>query len=157
MNPSSINTEDMSNYSRELNQVDILNNLKKEKINSFFQNLKECDKEIECENINRKKNDIREQINIYYEEKRRGNEVRVRNERMKFIKQPTKVLLSEEKKSNLSCMIDKYETADGHISDRLNIIRNDIYNFYNQMLGVDTVDDEKINNYEFRINSMNVS
>ena len=133
-----------------------LNNLKKEKINSFFQQLKECDEESECEDLNRKKNGIREQINAYYEEKRRGNEVRVRNERMKFIKQPTKVLLNEEKKSNVSCMIDKYETADGHKTDRINIIRNDIYNFYNNLLGVDTVNDEKINNYQFKINSMNV-
>ena len=37
-------------------------------------------------------------INAFYEEKRIGNEVRVRNERIKFIKQPTKVLKMKKKK-----------------------------------------------------------
>jgi hypothetical protein len=55
--------------------------------------------------IDLKKKEVREKINNHYESIRVGNEKRMRNERIKFVKQPTKVLLQEERKSNASCKI----------------------------------------------------
>ena len=62
--------------------------------------------------IDLKKKEVREKINNHYESIRVGNEKRMRNERIKFFKQPTKVLLQEERKSNASCKIENYITKN---------------------------------------------
>ena len=72
-----------------------------------FNRLKEMDTMNETKDINAKKNEVREKINKHFERIRLGNEKRMRNERLKFVKQPTKVLLQEERKNNASCIIMK--------------------------------------------------
>ncbi len=74
----------------------------KKNLNKFFCSLKELDNEIESVEKKNKLNNIKEEINTHFELIRKGNEVRVRNEKLKFIKQPTKVLLQEEIKQNKS-------------------------------------------------------
>jgi hypothetical protein len=46
----------------------------------------------------------------------------MRNERIKFFKQLTKVLLEEERKSTPSCIIENYETLEGGKSRGIKII-----------------------------------
>jgi hypothetical protein len=45
----------------------------------------------ETKDINAKENEVREKINKHFVGKRLGYEKRMRNERLKFVKQPTKV------------------------------------------------------------------
>jgi hypothetical protein len=69
----------------------IIDNKKKEEIKECFNRLKEMDTMNETKDINAKKNEVREKINKHFERKRLGYEKRMRNERLKFVKQPTKV------------------------------------------------------------------
>ena len=80
----------------------------------------------------------------------------MRNERLKFVKQPTKVLMQQERKNNASCIINNYETSEGVKTNELEKIKEDVFNFYNNLLGIDRISDETINNYQFNIKSMNV-
>ena len=134
----------------------IINNNIKEEMNECFNRLKEIERMKDIKDMNVKKNEVREKINIHFERIRLGNEKRLRNERLKFVKQPTKVLLQEERKNNASCIINNYETSEGVKTNELEKIKEDIFNFYNNLLGNDRISDETINNYEFNIKSMNV-
>ena len=134
----------------------IINSQLKQEKNHLFQELKDIDSMCELNEISIKKREIREKINKYYENIRTGNEKRMRNERMKFIKQPTKVLMQEERKSNACCLINNYITSDGVRTKELKTIKSDISNFYKELLGQEKIEEEKINNYKFNIKSMNV-
>ena len=134
----------------------IINNNKKQEMNECFNRLKEMDSMSEVKDMNAKKNEVREKIYKHFETIRLGNEKRMRNERLKFIKQPTKVLMQQERKNNASCIINNYETSEGVKTNELEKIKEDVFNFYNNLLGIDQINDETINNYEFNIKSMNV-
>jgi hypothetical protein len=134
----------------------IINNNKKQDMNECFNRLKEMDSMSEIKDMNAKKNEVREKINKHFETIRLGNEKRMRNERLKFVKQPTKVLMQQERKNNASCIINNYETSEGVKTNELEKIKEDVFNFYNNLLGIDRISDETINNYEFNIKSMNV-
>jgi len=134
----------------------IINNNKKQEMNECFNRLKEMDSMSEIKDMNAKKNEVREKINKHFETIRLGNEKRMRNERLKFVKQPTKVLMQQERKNNASCIINNYETSEGVKTNELEKIKEDVFNFYNNLLGIDRISDETINNYEFNIKSMNV-
>ena len=110
----------------------------------------------DTKDMNAKKNEVREKINKHFERIRLGNEKRMRNERLKFVKQPTKVLPQEERKNNESCIINNYETSEGLKTNELEKIKEDIFNFYNKLLGIDRISDETINYYEFNIKSLKV-
>ena len=69
------------------------------------------------------KENIRKEIFSYYESLRNGNEIRLRNEKLKFAKQPTKVLIQEEIKQNTSCVINKYENMSGLQTSDTNLIK----------------------------------
>ena len=73
--------------------------------------------------ISAKKNQVREKINKHFERIRQANEKRMRNERLKFVKQSTKVLLQEERKNNASCIINNYETSEGVNTNELEKIK----------------------------------
>ena len=134
----------------------IINMKQKKEINNLFQELKEIDSLNDEQEISRRKRTIREKIEKYYEHLREGNEKRMRNDRMKFVKQPSKTLLQEERRSNASCSIEMYKTADGITTTKLEVIKEDIFNYYNNLLGDDIIDDDVINNYQFNIKPMNV-
>jgi hypothetical protein len=134
----------------------IINNNKKQEMNECFNRLKEMDSMSEIKDMNAKKNKVREKINKHFETIRPGYEKRMRNERLKFVKQPTKVLMQQERKNNASCIINNYETSEGVKTNELEKIKEDVFNFYNNLLGIDRISDETINNYEFNIKSMNV-
>jgi hypothetical protein len=51
---------------------------------------------------------------------------------------------------------EMYKTADGITTTKLEIIKEDIFNYYNNLLGDDIIDDDVINNYQFNIKPMNV-
>ena len=135
----------------------VLHNKQQENINNFFTQIKELDHESLSEENNNKKNNIRKEIENYYETVRRGNEKRVRDDRLKFIKQPKKVLVNEEIKRNTSCNIKEYITERGEKTSDPEKIKNDIYKYYHNLLGQDKITREKINKYNFNIKSMSVS
>ena len=66
------------------------------------------------------------------------------------------MLLQQERKNNASCIINNYETSEGTKTNELEKIKEDVFNFYNNLLGIDRISDETINNYEYNIKSMNV-
>ena len=134
----------------------IINTKKKEEINSLFQELKEIDSLNHTEDTKERKIAIREKLNTYYENLREGNEKRMRNDRMKFVKQPSKTLIQEERKSNASCLIENYKTADAITTTKIEVIKEDIFNYYNNLLGNDIIDDNVLNDYQFNIKPMNV-
>ena len=134
----------------------IINNKKKEEMKECFNRLKEMDSTNDTKDMNTKKNEVREKINKHFERIRLGNKKRMRHERLKFVKQPTKVLLQEERKNNESCIINNYETSEGLKTNELEKIKEDIFNFYNKLLGIDRISNETINNYEFNIKSLKV-
>jgi hypothetical protein len=70
---------------------------------------------------------------LYYDGLRRGNEVRIRNDKLKFAKQPTKVLIQEEIKQNTSCMINQYETMSGMQTGDINLIKNSIITYWERI------------------------
>ena len=135
----------------------IINSLKKEEINGLFQELKEIESLSNTDVVTDRIITTREKIKKYYENQRKGQEKRLRDERMKFIKQPSKVLIQEERKSNASCLLENYKTAESITTSNTEIIKEDIFNYYNTLLGNDIIKDETIDNYQFNIEKMNVN
>jgi exonuclease III len=133
----------------------IINKEKKQKINELFEKLRTLDNLSE-KRLKKEQEEIKKDVKKYYDDLRKGNEVRVRNDKIKFTKQPTKVLLKEEIKQHQSCLINEYETENKLKTKKVDVIKNDIYKFYYNLLGNDFVSDEKINNYKFSIDKLNV-
>ncbi len=50
-----------------------------------------------------------------------------------------------------------YETASGEKTDDIEKIKCDLFNFYNNLLGQDIIEENKIKEYKFNIKSLNVS
>jgi hypothetical protein len=50
-----------------------------------------------------------------------------------------------------------YETASGEKTDDIEKIKCDVFNFYNNLLGQDIIEEKKIKEYKFNIKSLNVS
>ena len=51
--------------------------------------------------------------------------------------------MQEERKSNASCIITDYETKAGVKTNDLGQIKEDVFNFYNNLLGIDRISDGK--------------
>jgi uncharacterized protein YacL (UPF0231 family) len=111
----------------------IINKKKKENINNFYKKLKEIDQICDQEYKKKEKEKIRNEIVLYYDGLRHGNEVRIRNDKLKFAKQPTKVLIQEEIKQNTSCMINQYETMSGMQTGDINLIKNSIITYWERI------------------------
>ena len=111
----------------------IINKKKKENINNFYKKLKELDQICDQEYKKKEKEKIRNEIVLYYDGLRHGNEVRIRNDKLKFAKQPTKVLIQEEIKQNTSCMINQYETMSGMQTGDINLIKNSIITYWERI------------------------
>lgn len=128
----------------------------KEEINKLFEKLDHLDKsdDLTQEHLNNK-NIIIEKIDKFYKLKKRGLEKRVCDERMSFIKQPTKCLIKKEVNKNKSCMIEQYRLKNDEITDNKELVLKNVCEFYHNLLGIDRVNDENLNNYEFKMKSMN--
>ena len=120
--------------------------------NDHFSALSLMDKTSQTsENYVKEKNALRRKIEQHYEEKKSGHEKRVRDERMTFFKQPTKVLIEKEMRKAKSCELKEYECMNGEKTTDQETILNDVHSFYSNLLGTDKVADEKINSYAFKI------
>lgn len=130
------------------------NELKKEKLNWCYTQLSKLNNEFDVtDELMKKKAEIRRTIDEHYETIKKGNEKRVRDEREKFIKQPTKVLLEQEIKNSKSCLINEYECLDGTKTTDEQKIKNEIYDFYNEITGKE----QQLVECEFQIKPLNVT
>jgi hypothetical protein len=86
--------------------------------------------------------------------KKVGYERRVRDERMTFVKQPTKVLIKQEMRKARSCELRQYESMCGEKPTNESEILKDVHSFYQNLLETDKVADEVIDAYDFKIRSL---
>ena len=129
---------------------------RKKDINQLFVELNELDKsDHQDDNIKRKMIEIRLKLKEYFKQKIKGMEKRTCDERMKFVKQPSKCLINKEISKSKSCVIEKYKNDKGEITCDNEEIIKDVYNFYEDLLGKVKVNSEKINSYNFKIKSLN--
>lgn len=138
-----------------------VNQMQKEKINYLFYQLKSInsnshngDDSADYENM---KENIKNEINKYYDSVRKGHEERVRDEKLKYTKQPKKILLEYEIKQNRSCKINAFETTNGQQIYDDDQIKREIFQYYNELLGKEHVDKSIIDSYEFKIKKMNIN
>ena len=120
----------------------------------------------ELENFNRKKFNTKEEyilkkkflsekIDNHYEEKRKLLIVKFKDERRKFCKQPTKALIESISRRSNSNEIRTFKKSDGEITEDKQEIMEDLFSFYQELLGHERVGREKIEKYEFKIKKMN--
>ena len=134
------------------NETKRVNHMKREKKATLFEKIRMIDEmELECEEKNKIKSALVDEIKIIYDNERKGNERRVCDERMKFVQQPTKVLLQEELKKSKQSYIKKYACTSGHQTEDTKIILSDVHSFYDELLGEEKINPESIENYSFKI------
>lgn len=127
----------------------------KKELNDLFNELNVLDKrETDSEEDKILINNIKLKINDHFKNKIKGMEKRVCDERMKFIKQPSKSLISKEINNSKSCSIEKYKTINETIVSEENEIIKDVYNFYVDLLGKEKIKKEELDNYNFKIKSL---
>ena len=94
---------------------------------------------------------VKHEISNYYKDKRKGIELRACEVKRNFLNQPSKVLIEKEK-SNLSRNeIDKYKNKEGKETDNIDVILNDIEDFYRSLMGVERVDSSIFVDHNFKI------
>ena len=97
------------------------------------------------------KNSLSERIDIHYENKRTSLELKFRDDRRKFCKQPTKALIESISQRSRANEIRIFKKSDGELTEDKNEILEDLFKFYQNLLGHERVDNEKITNYNFKI------
>ena len=127
---------------------------RKQQENELFKRLSELN-QLETNNYLEEKAQLRQEISEIYTQKRKGIEKRARDNRMHFIKQPTKVLIEKEIKKNRSSELRHFKCKDGVVSEDLNVIINEVLGFYRDLMGTDRIPKEKIDDYQFRIDKFN--
>jgi len=124
----------------------------KKEINDLFERLLQLDESDESDERKREeKIKIKIDIEAFYRKKKEGNEKRVNDARMSFVKQPTKVLIEKEIQRNRNCELNEYECVNKTRTTELDKIIEDVHRFYNNLLGEDKVQDSKIDEYNFRM------
>ena len=98
---------------------------------------------------------LSEKIETYYENNRKLLELKFRDERRKFCKQPTKALIENITKRTNANEVRSFKKADGEITEDKDEILEDLFKFYKNLLGRERVDSEKIKDYNFNIKKMN--
>ena len=101
-----------------------------------------------------KKNILSEKIDNHYEQKRKVLETKFRDERRKFCKQPTKALIENISKRSMANEIRIFRKSDGEVTEDKNEILNDLFNFYQNLLGHERISEEKIRDFKFIIKKM---
>ena len=82
-------------------------------------------------------------------------EKKVRDDRLKFVRHPTKVLLENVIKKQIKNSISKFICSDKKVTEEVKVISEDINNYYRELLGKEKVSEESITNYDFKIKKMN--
>ena len=98
----------------------------------------------ECKEI------LAKDLSAFYEGKRKSLEKLVRDERLKFVKHPTKVLINSIVKKQNKNELSKYICSDHRVTTDTNEILDDINDYYQNLLGVEKISEEKISGYEFK-------
>jgi hypothetical protein len=138
---------------------DIINFLKKKNV-EYNENVNRLNKELfkEIENFNKtkfncneeyvnKKNELRTKIDSFYEEKKRSLEKRFKDERRNFCKQPTKSLIQNISERNSSNEIRIYKKSNNEETSNKQEILDDLFDFYQQLLGNERVKEEITKSY----------
>jgi hypothetical protein len=145
---------------------DIINFLKKKNV-EYNENVNRLNKELfkEIENFNKtkfncneeyvnKKNELRNKIDSFYEEKKRSLEKRFKDERRNFCKQPTKSLIQNISERNSSNEIRIYKKSNNEETSNKQEILDDLFDFYQQLLGNERVKEETTKSYKFKIKKL---
>ena len=131
----------------------IISKEKKEKINSLFIDLSKANKLSRTEENIKIISETEIEIENYYKEKREGIERRACEIKRNFIFQPSKILLEKEKNNGSKNFIEKFQLKNKNITDDKALIMNDIYEFYNNLLGKEKVRNST-KNIDFKIKSL---
>ena len=125
---------------------------KTEKINFLFEKFDIFNRNSEngCNELKK----IEEEIKEHYKKKAEGIEIRARQAKNNFIKQPSKVLIESER--NNRSLIKKFKVGDTILENNDEIL-DKIYEFYNDLMSKDRADDEKLHNYNFNIKKLDDS
>ena len=95
-----------------------------------------------------------EKINIFYSNKTESLQKRLRDDRLKFVKHTTKVLIENIVKKQKQNEIKSYMCLNNSVTKDNDIIIDDINKYYFDLLGAETVTDDNLQNYEFNISPM---
>lgn len=126
---------------------------KKEHIFSLYEELNSIDSS-ESEENKIKKEIVKNSINEYYNKVRKGAEKRACEVKRNFVFQPSKILIEKELRNSKNLSIEKYKTEDDILTENKEIIMDDVFKFYNNLLGKDRIEKEKIVKYEFNIKKL---
>ena len=127
----------------------------KEKI-ILFQEV-EClnsQKHLNKDEFKEKKNKLKEKIDVFYEQKRKALEKKIRDDRRKFSKQPTKSLIESISRRSNANEIRIFKKKDNELSTDKKEILNELHEFYQSLLGNEHANEELIKNYNFKIKKM---
>ena len=124
--------------------------------NELFQELEEFNKSKfkDKEEYLSKKNNLSKKIDTHYENKRVLLESKFRDERRKFCKQPTRALIESISKRSSANEIRIFKMTDGEITEDKEKILEDLFKFYQDLLGNERINEEIIRNYDFKIKKM---
>ena len=137
MNGTRLSYQKSSNCLKERIKKEVLS--KKEKINFLFEKLNVLERgasDLSVNEIIKIKNSIKK----YYEEERVGIEKRACESKRNFIKQPSKILIERERTNANNNFIKTYITSENIKTQNNQIIINDLYDFYNNLMGIDKLD-----------------
>ena len=131
---------------------------RKQEINNMFDELNILDKsDSENDEIISRKNELKSKIKEYFKNKIQGIEKRTCDDRMRFVKQPSKSLINREVNKAKKCSIDRYKKENGEIATDNKEILDDVYKFYTDLMGTEKVKHDDIKDYEFNIQSLSDS
>jgi len=101
-----------------------------------------------------KKNNLSDKLDAHYENKRITLEAKFKDERRKFCKQPTKTLIESISKRSNANEIRIFKKSDGELTEDKDEILKDLFKFYQDLLGHERINEEKIKKYKFKIKKM---
>ena len=97
---------------------------------------------------------LKENLSNIYEEERKGIQIRANEDRKLFIYQPKQALIIKEKSRQQNNLISKFLDNDNNILTDDILIRENLYQEYNNLMGNSRGDQEKIINYDFQMNTL---
>ena len=92
---------------------------------------------------------LTEEINCYYQEKNKSVQKKLRDERLKFVKQPTKILIESIVRKQKANDLNKYLSTDNVTSTDSTFILNDINKYYVGLLGEEKISKVDMEKYVF--------
>ena len=98
---------------------------------------------------------ISEKLNSHYLSKEKSLKKKLRDDRMKFIKHPTKILIENIVKKQSKNELNTFVCSNNTITKDSDEIINDINKYYIDLLGEETITDGTLLNYEFSMRKIN--